>query len=121
MKAMLVDDSRAMRAILGSIVSKLGFEILEAEHGLDALEKLSQCDLPDLLLIDWNMPEMNGLELVEALRAKSEFTDVPIVMVTSENEMESMIKALEAGANEYVMKPFEPEVLIAKLQQLGIL
>lgn len=120
MKVLLVDDSRAMRAILGSIVRKMGFEVSEAEHGLDALEKLSQCSLPDLLLVDWNMPEMNGLELVKELRSKDEYQGLRIVMVTSESEMDCMVAALEAGADEYLMKPFEPEELIAKLKQIGL-
>ncbi len=120
MKVLLVDDSRAMRSILGSIVRNMGFEVEEAIHGIDALEKLSECSLPDLLLVDWNMPEMNGLELVKELRSRDDFADVRIVMVTSETEMECMVAALDAGADEFVMKPFEPEELIAKLKQIGL-
>jgi two-component system chemotaxis response regulator CheY len=121
MKALLVEDSRAMRSFLGSIVRELGFEYAEADNGLDALEKLSTCDLPDLLLLDWNMPKMGGFELLTRLRADDRYAAMRIVMVTSENEMEAIVAALDAGADEFVMKPFEAAELAAKLVQIGLL
>lgn len=120
MKALIVDDSRAMRTILGNIVAPLGFDVVTAVHGRDALEKLSEGPLPDLMLVDWNMPEMNGFELIQNVRASSTYADIKIVMVTTETEIDHVASALEAGANEYVMKPFTSEVIVEKLNLLGL-
>ena len=120
MKALLVDDSSAMRAILAAIVSELGFEVEEAEHGLEAIEYLELNDLPDVVLIDWNMPRMNGLELVEHIRAQAEYDGVRLVMVTSETEMDRIASALDAGADECLMKPFHAADLISKFQLIGL-
>lgn len=121
MKALLVEDSRAMRTFMGTIVRKLGIEVHEAEHGLDALERLDSLDALDLLLVDWNMPEMNGYELVKRLRADDQYAAIRILMVTSESDLENMVSALEAGADEYLMKPFSAEELEGKLIQIGVL
>jgi two-component system chemotaxis response regulator CheY len=119
MKAIVIDDSRAMRMILKRFVSALGFECTEAVDGADALARLKESGPPDLALVDWNMPNMNGLELVTAVRADQSFGNMKIMMVTTENEMEQVSKALVAGADEYVMKPFTEDVIREKLEIMG--
>ena len=120
-KALIIDDSRAIRRSLGATVRELGFEVSEAENGREALEALDRMDEPaQLILVDWNMPEMNGLELVTALRAQGRYNSAKIMMVTTETAAEQMIKALEAGADEYIMKPFSKEAILDKLRLLGI-
>ncbi len=120
MRAIVVDDSRAIRAILGGMLRELHFEVDEAVNGRDGLEKLRSDDPPMLAMLDWNMPEMNGFELLCRIRADHTYDDMHVVMVTTETEMSQMIRALEAGANEYVMKPFTRDVIREKLQLLGI-
>jgi two-component system, chemotaxis family, chemotaxis protein CheY len=120
-RAMVIDDSRAMRALLGGMLLELGFEIIEAPNGKEAFMVLKAKDPPALLLLDWNMPEMNGFELLQRIRANHAFDPMPIIMVTTETEISQVARALEAGANEYVMKPFTREVIREKLQLLGIL
>jgi two-component system chemotaxis response regulator CheY len=118
--ALIIDDSRAMRAILRRILENLGFRTSEACHGLDGLEKLKQhCDI-DIALVDWNMPEMNGYEFVRAVRANEANHKMWLMMVTTETEMSRVVKALAAGANEYVMKPFTDDVIVEKLKLLGL-
>lgn len=120
-KALVVDDSRAIRMILARTLSKLGFEVREAGNGREALEVLDvEKSGVQLVLADWNMPEMNGLDLVKQLRRNPELASVVVVMVTTETELDKMTAALEAGANEYVMKPFTPEILAEKLELAGI-
>ena len=120
-KALVVDDSRAVRMILSRILTKLGFDVGQASTGREALDLIEAEGLfVSLVLADWNMPEMNGLELVRQLRSKSEFDSTVVVMVTTETEMDHMAAALEAGANEYVMKPFTQEILLEKLQLAGV-
>ncbi len=121
MRALVIDDSKAVRSIIGKIMRELGFgEIVEAGNGLEALEWLKAEGKPQIALVDWNMPEMNGYEFVCAVRADSAYDDVPLMMVTTETEMAQVITALEAGANEYVMKPFTKDVLREKLIILGL-
>ncbi|MCZ6515831.1 MAG: response regulator [Acidobacteria bacterium] len=120
MQVLVVDDSRATRAVLRQILKALGFDVTEAGHGLEALERLKEMEKPDLVLVDWNMPEMNGYEFVQAVRAESDYDQIPLMMVTTETEVSQVTKALSAGANEYVMKPFTKEVILAKLDILGI-
>ena len=119
-RAMIVDDSRALRKILGEMLRQAGVTVIEAANGREALKKLSDTPRPDVALIDWNMPEMNGLELVVALRASEEFATLPIIMVTTETEIEQMSVALAAGANEYVMKPFSADVILDKMRILNV-
>ncbi len=120
-KALVVDDSRTIRTILGKMLIGIGYEVCQAGNGREALDVMNQ-EFPNvsLVLADWNMPEMNGLEFVRALRAESRYADVIVMMVTTETQVEQMSQALEAGANEYVMKPFNKEVITEKLQLLGI-
>ena len=120
MRALIVDDSRALRKILGGMLHQAGIEVTEAGHGREALERLNPAAPPDVVLVDWNMPEMNGLELVKALRAQAAFAAMPIIMVTTETEIEQMSLALAAGANEYVMKPFGAEIILDKLRLLNL-
>jgi|SRR5689334_5211601 len=120
MRALVVDDSKAMRMILKKSLTSCGFdEIHEAGNGLEALDELADMEWADVVLVDWNMPEMSGIEFVEAVRARALYDDVPIVMVTTETEVTQMIRALDAGANEYIMKPFTAEVLREKLDLIG--
>lgn len=121
MRALIVDDSRAMRTLVGKMVADLGLTTTFAAHGREALEQLEATGVPDVALVDWNMPEMNGLELVQALRADARWAMLPIVMVTTETEMSQVMRALEAGANEYIMKPFTADILRDKLDLLGLL
>jgi two-component system chemotaxis response regulator CheY len=120
MKAMVVDDSRSIRRIVGDILREAGFEVADAANGRLALSLLESGFKPDVALIDWNMPEMNGIELVKEIRSRSEYDDVPLMMVTTETEMERMAAAFVAGANEYLMKPFDREAMLEKLQILGV-
>jgi two-component system chemotaxis response regulator CheY len=120
MRALVIDDSRAMRAILGKILKEIGFEVIEAGHGREGLEQLRQGEGLALALVDWNMPEMNGLEFVRAVRADHAYDDLRLMMVTTESEASAMVSALDAGANEYVMKPFTKDVILEKLAILGI-
>jgi two-component system chemotaxis response regulator CheY len=109
-----------MRSILGRMLRGLGFEVVEAVNGRDAIKRLQGTEKVELALVDWNMPEMNGLEFVQAVRAEHSYDGILLMMVTTETETEQVSKALEAGANEYVMKPFTQEVVLEKLQMLGI-
>jgi two-component system chemotaxis response regulator CheY len=120
-KALVVDDSKAIRMILGKTLRDLGFEVREAANGAEALEAISSETEPfDLALLDWNMPEMNGLELLTRIRQQPELASLVVVLVTTETEVALMAAALEAGANEYVMKPFTKEILVEKLQLVGV-
>ncbi len=120
MRALIVDDSRAMRTMLGRMMAEFGFEILQAAHGKEALAVLEAQGRPEVMLLDWNMPEMNGFELLVAVRADQRWNDLPIIMVTTETEMAQVAKAIEHGVNEYVMKPFTKDVLLSKLELLGL-
>lgn len=120
MHALIVDDSRAMRHVLKRIVEPLGFEIAEAGNGLEALQRLKEFPGAELALVDWNMPEMNGFEFVKAVRAETVYAEMKIVMVTTETEPTKMARALMAGADEFLMKPFTPEMLLDKLNLIGV-
>lgn len=120
MKALLVDDSRAMRMILSRTLKEIGFEVTEAGHGLEALERLATAGPFDLALVDWNMPEMDGLTFVTTVRTGQLATAMRIVMVTTESEADRVAAALAAGADEYVTKPFTKDALTSKLNIIGI-
>lgn len=120
MRALVIDDSRAMRAILKKFMIEAGFEVVEACHGKQALERISADDCPDVALVDWNLPEMNGLEFLRAIRTESGFDSMKVIMVTTEIEKERIAKALNAGANEYVMKPFTKDMIVDKLALVGL-
>ena len=120
MRAMVIDDSRAIRMILGKMLKELGFDVVDAENGAVAMDLLKDSEKVDIALVDWNMPEMNGYEFVCAVRKDDAYKDLPLMMVTTETEMAQVIKALEAGANEYVMKPFTKEMITEKLTLMGM-
>jgi two-component system chemotaxis response regulator CheY len=119
MKALVIDDSKAMRMILKKMLTEMDFEVSEAENGLAALSLLETGPRPELVLVDWNMPEMNGYEFVRAVRSRPEYDDMKLVMVTSETQADGIDRVVEAGADEYVAKPFTRESLAEKLGLLG--
>jgi two-component system, chemotaxis family, chemotaxis protein CheY len=122
MKAMIVDDSRAMRSMLRKILKENGFEVVaEAENGRDALDQLLQHDFLDLMLLDWNMPVMNGYDLLCEVRRHAKWNDMRVMLVTTETEASQILRALDAGADEYLIKPFVKEALRDKLQVMGLL
>ncbi|MGB6692431.1 MAG: response regulator [Terracidiphilus sp.] len=119
--ALVVDDSRAIRMVLARTLRDIGYEVREASNGREALEVIAvEKHAVTLVLADWNMPDINGLDLLKRLRQIPEQCSPIVVMVTSETDVEKMTTALEAGANEYVMKPFTKDILIEKLQLAGI-
>jgi two-component system chemotaxis response regulator CheY len=123
MQAIVVDDSRAMRMLMGRLLKDVGFEVDEAGDGVQALVRLRERldgNPVQLALVDWNMPEMSGIELVEAVRSDPVFAALRIVMVTTETELSQVTKALEAGADEYLMKPFNRDDVVGKLELLGL-
>lgn len=120
-KALIVDDSRAVRMVVSRILKELGYEVGEAGNGREALEAIrAEKNVIKLVLADWNMPEVDGLELLQRLRQDPDLASLAVVMVTTETEVDQMVMALEAGANEYVMKPFTKEILLEKLELAGI-
>jgi two-component system chemotaxis response regulator CheY len=128
MLTMVIDDSRAMRLILKRIVAQIGFDVVEAANGKEAMDYLHEAlasgedsKVPGLALVDWNMPEMNGLEFVTAVRADQRLRGMTLMMVTTESEQSQIVRALASGAHEYVIKPFTPDAIIDKLGLLGLL
>jgi len=117
--SLVIDDSRAMRLILGRMLRDLGFDVAEASNGREGLERLAQGPAPDLVLVDWNMPEMTGIEFLEAMRRPPYSSPAKVVMVTTETEIPQVVRALGAGADEYLMKPFTIESILDKLHLLG--
>lgn len=120
-KAMVVDDSRAIRLILSKTLADLGYEVCQATNGKEAVAVIERENGISLVLVDWNMPEMNGLEFVQHVRSNPRFDQIPLMMVTTETEMPQMVRALQAGANEYVMKPFTKEIITDKLRLMGVI
>ncbi len=120
--AMIIDDSRAIRMILSRSLARFGYEVHTADNGKEALAYL-ESDAPELalMLVDWNMPEMDGLEFIKRVRAIPRYAAAPLMMVTTETEIDQIVKALEAGANEYVMKPFTDEIIADKLRLMGVM
>ncbi|HUE02425.1 MAG TPA: response regulator [Bryobacteraceae bacterium] len=117
--AMVVDDSKAVRMILSRSLVELGYDVCAATDGAEALTLLRE--EMSLVLVDWNMPHMNGLEFLEKLRADPRYASIKVIMVTTETEVDQMVKALAAGADEYVMKPFTKEILADKLRVMGLI
>ncbi|WP_456439799.1 response regulator [Caldithrix abyssi] len=117
-RILFVEDSPTMRRIIANSLKQLGVqEFEEAENGLDALEKLHQAPF-DLLVTDWNMPEMNGKELVEEVRKLPQFKELPIMMITTRGMEEDVLTAIQVGVNAYIVKPFTPEILRKKIMEL---
>jgi len=118
MRVLVVDDSSTMRRIIANTLRKLGHdEIVEAADGVEALQVV-EAGKPDLILTDWNMPKMDGREFVQALRKQPEMRPVPVLMVTTQAEKPDVALALEAGVNDYVVKPFTPEALKEKIEDV---
>jgi two-component system chemotaxis response regulator CheY len=120
MRALVIDDSRAVRIIIRQILHEMNMEVLEAGNGREALDQLRRNPDLELMLVDWNMPEMNGLDFIRVVRSQRVYDSVRILMVTTETESSQVTRALSAGANEYLMKPFTRDVLVAKLNLLDV-
>ena len=119
MKILLVDDSSTMRRIQKNTLGALGFtDVDEAEDGQDAVAKVSKAPY-ELVLMDWNMPNMTGIEALKAIRANPSTAKIPVIMVTSESEKSRILEAIQAGATNYIVKPFTPDVLKEKLEGIG--
>ena len=120
MQALVIDDAKAMRMILRRMLSTFGFEVTEAADGEEGLRQLRRLSRPDLALVDCNMPGLDGFAVVQAVRADANFSGLRVVMVTGEEEKAQADRAIQAGANEYLVKPFTKEVMLSKLQRLGL-
>jgi two-component system chemotaxis response regulator CheY len=120
MNALVVDDARVMRMLLRQSLQKLGYTVAEAGNGREGLERLQQTGPPDVVLVDCNMPDMDGLAFVQAVRADARYTGLPLVMVTGEEDRIYVDRALAAGANGHVSKPFDQQTIIATLQRVGL-
>ena len=122
MKILVVDDSSTMRRIIVNTLARLGYkDVVQAADGVEAWDALQSNPDIKVVITDWNMPNMNGLELVKKIRAEEKYIDVPIIMVTTEGGKAEVITALKAGVNNYIVKPFTPQVLKEKLQAvLGV-
>ena len=119
MRALVIDDSKTIRSILTKILSGVGFEVDEAANGLEALELIKK-EKVDLALVDWNMPDMDGCEFIQVVRKSTAYKDMRLIMVTTETAITKVAEALEAGADEYVMKPFSRKVILEKLALMGM-
>jgi len=116
MKALIIDDAITVRMMTKAILEELGFnEIYFSENGLEAINKLKKLEFFDLILVDWNMPLMNGFEFLKAVREEALYNPIKIIMMTTENGMDKIIDAIDAGVNEYMIKPFNKEILSDKL------
>ena len=120
-KILLVDDSRVVRMTCRKFATSLGLESLEAENGEVALDLVREHQDIDVILLDWNLPVMDGSSLLRALRAEPLPSQPIVVMCTTENEMTRIVEAMQAGANEYIMKPFTEEIVREKLTEAGVL
>lgn len=119
-KALVVDDSSTVRSIISKMLSSKGFSAVQADNGKEALAVLEQNKDISLALVDWNMPVMNGIEFVRQARRDHTYQAMKIIMVTTETEMTQVMSALEAGVDEYIMKPFTKEIFEEKLSMVGI-
>ena len=117
MKVLVVDDSAIMRKVITQILEMLGHDSVPASNGLDAFERLKEHEDVRLILLDWNMPEMNGIEFLREIKTRPVLSEIPVIMLTTESERRKMIEAIEAGAKHYLTKPFQPETLATKILQ----
>lgn len=121
-RALVIDDSKTIRRILKKMLLDVGFdEVFEAGDGVEALEVLRTVEKPQIALVDWNMPEMDGYTFIRIVRKRSDFDDLRLMMVTTETELDRVEDALAAGADEYVLKPFTKDVILDKLALLGLI
>ncbi len=117
-KILIIDDSMIMRKIIKSHLAKIGYlDVIEAPNGKEGLKKLSEEKI-DLIFCDWNMPEMNGLQFVQAIKEKETYQNIPIIMLTTVTTQDEVLAALKAGANSYITKPFKPENLKEKIEEV---
>jgi two-component system chemotaxis response regulator CheY len=120
-KCLLVDDSRVVRKVSRKIMEPLGFDVDDAEDGQVALDYCTNQPMPEVILLDWNMPVMNGIDFLRALRELPEGSTPKVIFCTTENDLQHIQEAMQAGADEYIMKPFDEEIVKNKLQQLDII
>ncbi len=120
MQALVVDDSAAVRNLLSERLTQLGFQVEQAATGFEALARIQAMPHLTVVLLDWTMPGMDGLEVLRRVRAEGRYTTVPVVMVTTEGELPFVDDAFNAGASEYLMKPFDAQTLLEKLLLLGV-
>jgi two-component system, chemotaxis family, chemotaxis protein CheY len=121
MRALVVEDSKTIRMILCEYLRKMGIQVVEAADGREALERLKEMSPPDLMLVDWNMPVMNGIDFIRAVRELHVYDPLPLIMITTNSEYEHLGLAMEAGANEYIQKPCTFDALREKIEQFGLL
>src|SRR3990167_8588858 len=114
MKVLVVDDSAIMRKVIAQILEMLGHDSVPASNGLEAFDRLKEHEDVRLILLDWNMPEMNGIEFLREVKGRQRLSEIPVIMLTTESERRKMIEAIEAGAKHYLTKPFQPETLATK-------
>lgn len=117
---LVVDDSRVVRKVARKIIEDLGFLCEEAEDGVQATDACSKA-MPEAILLDWNMPNMSGIEFLKILRTMPNGDSPIVVFCTTENDMSHIMQAMEAGANEYIMKPFDGEIIETKFTQVGLI
>ncbi len=117
MRVLVVDDSSTMRRVVEQILEVLGHEAVPAADGATALEALRSTEAIELILLDWNMPEMSGIQFLRTVKADPDLQEIPVIMLTTESERRKMIDAIEAGAKHYLTKPFQPETLATKILQ----
>lgn len=116
---LIVDDSSVIRKVARRILEEMHFEITEAENGQQALERC-KANMPDAVLLDWNMPVMDGFDFLIALRGQEGGQEPKVIFCTTENDAEHITRAIDAGANEYIMKPFDKDIVEAKFQEVGL-
>lgn len=120
-RALVIDDSRVMRTVLARQLTALGYDVLQAGDGQEALEVLArEPEPPALATVDWNMPVMDGLTFVQTVRREPRWRGITLMMVTTESEHAQIVRALAAGAHDYLIKPFLPEAFVEKLDLLGL-
>jgi two-component system chemotaxis response regulator CheY len=117
---LVVDDSSVIRKVARRVLEELDFDIVEAENGLDALDQCNE-EMPSAILLDWNMPVMDGLEFLVQLRSSDNGSKPKVIFCTTENDISHIAQAVQAGADEYIMKPFDREILENKFQEVGLL
>ena len=119
MRALVIDDSKSIRLLLSDILLGMGFTVNEAASGLEAMDLIKK-EKVDLALVDWHMPNMDGCEFIQEVRKDNTYNGMRLMMVTTETELNKVAEALEAGADEYIMKPFTKEIFVKKLALIGI-